>query len=73
MELIHQADAIYTMSQNHAQAVISLVPAAATKVSNLDPAADIEDPIGGDLPLYTEVAQRIKTLIEQRLASGVVA
>jgi len=73
VELIHQADAIFTMSQNHAQAVISLVPAAATKVSNLDPAADIEDPVGGDLPLYTEVAQRIKALIEQRLACGVVA
>jgi protein-tyrosine phosphatase len=73
VELIHQADAIYTMSQNHAQAVLSLVPAAATKVANLDPDADIEDPIGGDLPLYTEVAQRIKTLIEQRLAAGVIA
>jgi protein-tyrosine-phosphatase len=60
------------MSQNHARAVVSLVPAAADKVSNLDPEGDIEDPIGGDLSLYTEVADRIKKLIEQRLAQGIV-
>jgi L-threonylcarbamoyladenylate synthase len=72
VELIHQADVIYTMSENHARAVISLVPAAADKVSNLDPDGDIEDPIGGDVSLYTEVAQKIQGLIEKRLAQGVV-
>ena len=72
VELIHQADAIFTMSQNHAHAVTSLVPGAASKVSNLDPSGDIEDPIGGDLPLYTEVAERLRKLIEQRLAGGIV-
>lgn len=72
VELIHQADAIYTMSQNHARAVGSLVPAAVDKVSNLDPEGDIEDPIGGDVSLYTEVADRIKNLIEKRLAQGIV-
>jgi L-threonylcarbamoyladenylate synthase len=73
VELIHQADAIYTMSAAHAKAVTSLVPGAAERVSNLDPEADIEDPIGGDLPLYTEVAERMKQLIEQRLAHDIVA
>jgi tRNA threonylcarbamoyl adenosine modification protein (Sua5/YciO/YrdC/YwlC family) len=72
VELIHQADAIYTMSQAHAKAVTTLVPGAAERVSTLDPDADIEDPIGGDLPLYVEVAERIKKLIEQRLAHDIV-
>ncbi|HEX4055654.1 MAG TPA: Sua5/YciO/YrdC/YwlC family protein [Tepidisphaeraceae bacterium] len=72
VELIHQADFIYTMSQSHAQAVASLVPAAAAKVSALDPDRDIEDPIGGDLSLYTKVADQLKTLIEKRLAQTVV-
>jgi protein-tyrosine phosphatase len=72
VELIHQADVIFTMSESHARAVESLVPAAAEKVSNLDPASEIEDPIGGDLSLYTEVAERIRGLIEQRLAQGIV-
>jgi protein-tyrosine phosphatase len=73
VELIHQADAIYTMSQAHAKAVTSLVPGAADRVSTLDPEADIEDPIGGDVPLYTEVAERIKKLIEQRLSGDILA
>jgi protein-tyrosine phosphatase len=67
VELIHQADVIYTMGKSHAQVVASLVPGAAEKISNLDPDGDIEDPIGGDLPLYSQVAERIKGLIEQRL------
>jgi protein-tyrosine phosphatase len=72
VELIHQADMIFTMSQNHARAVASLVPAAADRVSTLDPEGDIEDPIGGDVPLYMEVAERIRMLIEKRLAQGIV-
>jgi L-threonylcarbamoyladenylate synthase len=71
VELIHQADFIYTMSSSHADMVRSLVPGAAEKVSTLDPAGDIEDPIGGDLSLYTEVADRIRKLIEQRLSKDV--
>src|SRR5258706_118005 len=47
VELIHQADMIFTMSQNHARAVTALVPSAAEKVTTLDPQGDIEDPIGG--------------------------
>jgi L-threonylcarbamoyladenylate synthase len=72
VELIHQADFVYTMSQNHAKTVIALVPGAAGKVAMLDPNQDIEDPIGGDLPLYTRTATRLKELIEQRLAQGIV-
>ena len=72
VELIHQADFIYTMSQSHAKAVVSLVPAAAGKVSALEPERDIEDPIGGDLSLYTQVAEQLKILIEKRLAHAVV-
>src|SRR5207244_6181894 len=45
VELIHQADVIYTMSRNHAQQVIGLVPSAAEKVVTLDPDKDIDDPI----------------------------
>jgi len=41
-------------------------------VSNLDPNGDIEDPIGGEVSLYIAVAERIKKLIEQRLAQGIV-
>ena len=49
VELIHQADVIFTMGRSHAQAVTALVPSAAEKVATLDPAGDIDDPIGGDV------------------------
>jgi protein-tyrosine phosphatase len=68
VELIHQADVIYTMSAGHAKAVAALSPAGADKVVPLDPSGDIEDPIGGETSLYVATANRLKTLIEQRLA-----
>jgi L-threonylcarbamoyladenylate synthase len=72
VELIHQADMIYTMSESHGRAVVSLVPGAADRVTNLDPESDIEDPIGGEVSLYADVARRMKALIEKRLAQKFV-
>lgn len=72
VELIHQADVIFTMSKNHAQQVVSLVPSAGEKVSTLDPAGDIEDPIGGDVQLYKDLAGQLRTLIEKRLSEKVL-
>jgi protein-tyrosine phosphatase len=68
VELVHQADAIYTMGRAHAAAVTALVPSAADKTFLLDPAGDIDDPIGGDLSLYQDLARQMKQLIEKRLA-----
>ncbi|HWE01996.1 MAG TPA: Sua5/YciO/YrdC/YwlC family protein [Tepidisphaeraceae bacterium] len=67
VDLIHQADMIFTMSRNHASAVTALVPASADKVSTLDPDSDIEDPIGGSAALYQAVAGQLRELIEKRL------
>jgi protein-tyrosine phosphatase len=68
VELIHQADAIFTMGRAHAAAVLSLVPSARDKVSTLSPAGDIEDPIGGDQALYSNLAASLAGIIEKRLA-----
>ena len=67
VELIHQADAVYTMGRAHAMQVLSLVPSAMEKVRTLAPDQDIDDPIGGDLALYVELAGELRYLIEQRL------
>jgi L-threonylcarbamoyladenylate synthase len=72
VELIHQADVIYAMSRNHAYQVTALVPAATEKVTTLDPAGDIDDPVGSDVHVYQELAGQLKTLIEQRLAEKVL-
>ena len=72
VDLIHQADMIFTMSRNHASAVTALVPAAADKVATLDPESDIEDPIGGSAALYQAVAGQIRELIEKRLEENML-
>lgn len=66
-ELVHQADMIFTMGRGHAMAVQSMSPSARQKVATLDPAGDIEDPIGGSLELYKSLAGELRRLIEQRL------
>ncbi len=58
---------IYTMGRGHAGAVLALVPSAADKMATLDPRGDIEDPIGGELALYQELAGELRNLIEKRL------
>jgi protein-tyrosine phosphatase len=67
VELIHQADVVYTMGHAHSQAVTALVPSAADRVVTLDASGDIEDPIGGDVGLYRQLAGQLQTLIERRL------
>ena len=67
VELIHQADVIFTMSRSHSAAVTALVPSAAEKTMTLDPKGDIDDPIGGDLELYQKLAVEIQRLLEQQL------
>jgi protein-tyrosine phosphatase len=73
VDLIHQADVIYTMGRGHAQAVRALVPSASDKVETLDPEGDIEDPIGSDLSVYKSLAGQLSILIEKRLDERKIA
>jgi tRNA threonylcarbamoyl adenosine modification protein (Sua5/YciO/YrdC/YwlC family) len=67
VELIHQADVIFTMSRNHSLSVMALVPSASEKVMTLDSRGDIDDPIGGDAELYQALAKELYKLIGERL------
>jgi L-threonylcarbamoyladenylate synthase len=67
VELIHQADMIFTMGRSHAMAVAALVPSASEKVDTLDPRGDIDDPIGSDVTVYQDLAGQLRKLIETRL------
>jgi len=71
VELIHQADIIFTMSRSHNAAVTALVPSAVEKTATLDPAGDIDDPIGGDTALYQKLAGELRVLIEKQLAERI--
>jgi protein-tyrosine-phosphatase len=74
VELIHQADWIFTMGRGHAQAVRALVPSAADKVQPLKPdGGDVDDPIGSDVGVYKELAGQLRAMIEQRLNEKAIA
>ncbi len=67
VELVHQADVIYTMGAAHAQTVKAMVPSASEKVHTLDPDGDIDDPIGSDVEVYRSLAVHLNKLIGKRL------
>ncbi len=67
IELIHQADMIFTMGSAHRAAVVSMVPGATEKTFTLDPNGDIEDPIGSDVSVYQSLAGQLEKFIEARL------
>src|SRR5213078_2929881 len=66
VELVHQVEKIFCMTQTHCAAVIDLVPAAAGKTQCLDPNGDVEDPIGSGLAAYVNCARRIHELVRLR-------
>lgn len=66
-ELIHVADYVFTMTESHAETVGTLMPSARSKTVRLDPDANVEDPIGGGVELYRNLAKRIEDLIRRHL------
>jgi protein-tyrosine-phosphatase len=69
-EMIRKADLVLAMTEAHARAARELVgprSADAKKVHRLDPAGDIEDPIGQGQEAYDLIAQKLMTLIPRRL------
>jgi protein-tyrosine phosphatase len=66
-EMLNEADAVYTMTEGHRQAVLAMAPELSGKVQRLLPDKDVEDPIGGPLQAYEVTAERITAGLEQRL------
>ncbi|MEE9294820.1 MAG: L-threonylcarbamoyladenylate synthase [Phycisphaerae bacterium] len=67
VELINQADHIFTMTAAHEAGVISMVPSAKERTRTLSTDGDIADPIGGDRQLYGRTAKTIERTIKARL------
>lgn len=67
-DLIQDADAIYTLTEGHRQAVLMLSPSASEKTKRLDPHGDIIDPIGAPLAIYRQTAEMIHESIKARIA-----
>ena len=67
-DLIQDADAVYTMTDNHRQAVVMHSPSAADKTYRLAPDGDIIDPFGAPVEVYTQTAAMIRQALAMRLA-----
>ena len=67
-DLRERADVVYAMTSSHAEAARAMLPEGQrSKVHPLDPAGDVEDPIGGPQSLYDEVARRFVGVLGRRL------
>lgn len=67
-DLLQDADAIYTMTAGHRNALLVLDPNAAGKTQRLIPEQDVADPIGGPQALYVQTAEMIREGLKQRIA-----
>jgi protein-tyrosine phosphatase len=68
IDLVRKADCIFTMTADHLDALLEVVPEAKPRTSLLDPEGrDIPDPIGSDHHNYRQTAQMIEQLLEDRL------
>lgn len=66
-EMIARADRIYTMTDDHTEAVVRLMPSAAEKTARLDPESDIQDPFGAGAGVYRDCLARIRMAVTRRL------
>ena len=66
--LVRQADAIYTMTRSHREAIVAQWPSAAerTQLLSID-GSDVIDPIGGSVERYRQCAEKIKDELKMRL------
>jgi protein-tyrosine phosphatase len=63
-----QADCIFAMTSEHLDELLRVVPEIESRAFLLDPAGgDVADPVGLDLATYSQTAQAIEGMLEQRL------
>lgn len=65
-ELVERAEAIFCMTAGQRLALLEAWPAAAAKISCIDPDGDIPDPIGSPLEAYIGCAERLRELVRRR-------
>jgi len=71
-EMIEKADLILCMTRGHVDAARRLVadrPALKDRIQLLDPAGDVDDPIGMGQEAYDELARQFAELIPSRISA----
>jgi protein-tyrosine phosphatase len=67
LDLLRRADFIFTMTDAHREEILDQLPGSAGKVQRLDPAGDIDDPIGAGEAVYRQVADHLQEVIQKRM------
>jgi protein-tyrosine phosphatase len=67
LELLHRAERVYTMSDDHRETILAMAPHAADRVFPLDPSGPVSDPIGGGPEQYQRCAEQIERAVDARL------
>lgn len=67
VELLQQAERVYTMSVEHHDWVVGLLPSAAPRVAPLDPSGAVADPFGGGPDDYARCAAQIEHAVQARV------
>ncbi|TVQ62182.1 MAG: hypothetical protein EA378_06910 [Phycisphaerales bacterium] len=66
--MLREADAVFAMTEAHAERARAIDPSSARKVRLLDPAGDVPDPIGHPQSAYDETAHRLLELVRRALS-----
>ncbi|GIW98143.1 MAG: protein-tyrosine-phosphatase [Pirellulaceae bacterium] len=65
---VRYADAVFTMTQSHRQAILAQMPDCAEKVQLLSPqGSDVHDPFGGTQDQYLKCADQMEHFVRQRV------
>ena len=67
LDIVHQADLIYCMTDEQCRALARQFPQAAGKTVRLDPRQDIADPAGGDPETFLACLEHLQAQILRRL------
>lgn len=65
-EIIEKADVVLAMTEAHLARARELAPEWVGRMSRLDPAGDVPDPIGGPVSVYRETAEHLRNVIGAR-------
>ena len=66
-QLLQSADLVYCMTSAHRAEAERVCPAAAHKITTVDPDRDVEDPIGDGPKAYQRCAELIRRRLDSRL------
>lgn len=68
LDMLHEADVIYCMTDAHRHAVIDMLASAESRTHLLDPGGrDVEDPIGSGPAAYQKCAEFIRAKLAERI------